>query len=104
MGLVNTGARCTANLIKTFVEQGHNESRYPNPYLNTLYRCYVTGELKKETVKRPSYYTEYFFTLIQEAISDTQDDILRITKKECKKEFWRDQSLTCGIQKQVSRT
>ena len=53
LGLVHTGARCTANLIKTFIEQGHNKSRYPNLYLNTLYRCYVTGELEKGSVKRP---------------------------------------------------
>ena len=52
----------------------------------------MTGELKKETVKRPSYYTEYFFTLIQEAISDTQDDILRITKKE-----WQERVLERSI-------
>ena len=81
LGLVNTSARCTANLLKTFVEQCHPQSKFPSLYLNSLYRCYVTEELEPSTVKRPPYYTEEFFQLIKEAREDSNDNILSISTR-----------------------
>ena len=81
LGLINTAARCTANLLKNFVEQAHPLSRFPNVYLNSLYRSYATEELVPPVIKRPSFYSAEFFQLIKEAIVDSNDNILEITTR-----------------------
>ena len=81
LALVNTAARCTANLLKNFVEQAHPLSHYPNVYLNSLYRSYVTEELVPPAAKRPSFYSIDFFQMIKEAIADNNGDILHISTR-----------------------
>ena len=39
LGLVHAGARCTANLLSCFVQQGHPDSKFPSIFLNSVYRC-----------------------------------------------------------------
>ena len=80
LGLVHAASRCTANLIRTFVQQGHPESIYPNLYLNSLFRCYVLGELDVDKVKRPPYYSPDFFNIIKEA-EEEGESTLDITAK-----------------------
>ena len=92
LGLVNTGARCQANLIKTFIQQSHPGSKFLNNYLNTLYRCYVTGELDEGTIKRPPYYSLDFFRIIKEVAEEENENILHITTKG-----WQRRLLERGI-------
>lgn len=92
LGLVHAGSRCMANLIKTFVQQGHPESIYPNLFLNSLYRCYVQGELEPSVVRRPPYYPLELFKIIQEASEEEHDNILAITTRG-----WQKRILERGI-------
>ena len=78
--MVHAASRCLANLIRTFVQQGHPESVYPNLYLNSLFRCYVLGELEPEKVKRPPYYTPEVFSIIREA-EEGDENTLAITTR-----------------------
>ena len=80
LGMVHAGSRCTANLIKTFVQQGHPGSIYPNLYLNSLFRCYVLDELESERIKRPPYYSLELFSIIREA-EEGGEDTLAITTR-----------------------
>ena len=75
LGLIHTESRCTANLIRTFVEQAHPNSRFPNVYLNTLFRCFVLKEDFPGGVKRPPYFSERFFEIISEAMEDEHDHL-----------------------------
>ena len=92
LGLLHTGARCTANLVKTFIQQAHPNSQHFNLYLNTLFRCYVEEELDKNTLKRPPFYSLDFFEIIKEAIHDSRESILFITTKG-----WQSRILERGI-------
>ena len=74
--MVHAGSRCTANLV----QQGHPGSSFPNLYLNSLFRCYVLGELETDRIKRPPYYSLEFFSIIREA-EDGGEDTLAITTR-----------------------
>ena len=74
--MVHAGSRCTANLV----QQGHPGSSFPNLYLNSLFRCYVLGELETGRIKRPPYYSLEFFSIIREA-EDGGEDTLAITTR-----------------------
>ena len=74
--MVHAGSRCTANLV----QQGHPGSSFPNLYLNSLFRCYVLGELERDRIKRPPYYSLEFFSIIREA-EDGGEDTLAITTR-----------------------
>lgn len=80
LGMVHAASRCKANLIRTFVQQGHTDSIYPSLYLNSLFRCYVLEELEPEKVKRPPYYPPEVFSIIKEA-EEAGENTLAITTR-----------------------
>ena len=82
LGLIQIEARCQAYLIKNFVDQGHSHSKFPNLYLNALYRKFVLHELLPGALKRPSFYSLDLFQTIEEAVSDEPGGILGLTTKQ----------------------
>ena len=87
LGMVHAGSRCTANLV----QQGHPGSSFPNLYLNSLFRCYVLGELERDRIKRPPYYSLEFFSIIREA-EDGGEDTLAITTR-----WWQKRIMERGV-------
>ena len=92
LGLLHTGARCMANLIKTFIHQAHPNAKHFNLYLNTLFRCFVVNELEEGKIKRPPYYSLEFFEIIKEAMHESHEHILFITTKG-----WQSRIMERGI-------
>ena len=96
LGLVHAGARAMANLLNCFIQQSHPRSRFPNLYLNSVYRCYVLGELSEDKVKKPPFYSNEFFQFINEARAEWGEDILAITTRG-----WQQRVLQKGITHQI---
>ena len=92
MGLLHPPSRCQAILTKTFVDQAHPRSPCDNLMLKSLYRSYITGDLDKSTIKRPSYYPETMFALIKSAHETNQGDILNLPTK-----LWQNMILEKGV-------
>ena len=92
LGLVHAGARCNANLLSCFVQQGHPESKYPSIFLNSVYRCYVLKELEEHKVRRPPYYSQEFFDIINEARAEWGEDVHKITTRG-----WQERLMRRGI-------
>ena len=92
MGLLHPPSRCQAILTKTFVDQDHPRSPCDNLMLKSLYRSYITGDLDKSTIKRPSYYPETMFALIKSAHETNQGDILNLPTK-----LWQNMILEKGV-------
>ena len=92
LGLVQASARCQANLIKSFVSQGHPRSAHSNSYLSTLFRCHVTQELPEDLLKKPPYFGGTFFPIIRETWQQQDGEILHISTRQ-----WQSIILEKGV-------
>ena len=82
LGLISVEARSTANLIKNFVDLGHEKSKHKTLYMSSVYRAFVSDEDDmRALVKRPTFLPQVVYDVIKEATEDDNDMIVGYTTK-----------------------